>query len=49
MDPEYDLLYIFMSNRVSPSRENPRFAAMGTRPKIQQVIYDAIKAGEASM
>lgn len=42
MDPKVDLLYIFMSNRVSPSRENPRFARMGTRPKIQQVLYDAI-------
>lgn len=49
MDPKYDLLYIFMSNRVSPSRENPRFAAMGTRPKIQQVLYEAITAGEARM
>ncbi len=44
MDPKYDLLYIFMSNRVSPSRENPRFARMNTRPKIQQVLYDAINA-----
>ena len=43
MDPKYDLLYIFMSNRVSPSRENPRFASMGTRSKIQQVLYEALK------
>ena len=49
MDPEYDLLYIFMSNRVTPSRENPRFSAMSTRPKIQQVLYDAIKAVEEGM
>lgn len=46
MDPAEELLYIFTSNRVFPSRENPRFTKLNPRPKIQQVLYDAIKAAE---
>jgi CubicO group peptidase (beta-lactamase class C family) len=43
MDPEVDLLYIFLSNRVSPSRENHRLYQLNTRTEIQQVLYDAMK------
>ncbi len=43
MDPEYDLLYVFLSNRVSPTRENSRLYSLNTRTNIQQVLYDAIK------
>ena len=48
MDPDEDLLYVFLSNRVLPSRENHRLYQLDTRTKIQQVLYDAIKedAGE---
>ena len=42
MDPKTDLLYLFLSNRVLPSRENTRLYQMNTRTKIQQVLYDAI-------
>ncbi|MUP45084.1 serine hydrolase [Gramella sp. BOM4] len=42
VDPEYDLLYIFLSNRVLPTRENTRLYQLNTRTKIQQVIYDSI-------
>lgn len=48
MDPEYDLLYVFLSNRVSPSRENKRLYELNTRTRIQQVLYDAIAAHEGS-
>ncbi|MFD2517336.1 glycoside hydrolase family 3 N-terminal domain-containing protein [Salinimicrobium flavum] len=44
MDPEYNLLYIFLSNRVYPSRENKRLYQLNTRTQIQQVLYDAIAA-----
>ncbi len=44
MDPKTDLLYLFLSNRVLPSRENTRLYKMNTRTKIQQVLYDAIKS-----
>ena len=47
MDPENGLLYIFLSNRVSPSRDNHRLYDLNTRTQIQQVLYDAIAAGAA--
>jgi beta-glucosidase-like glycosyl hydrolase/CubicO group peptidase (beta-lactamase class C family) len=43
VDPEEDLLYLFLSNRVLPSRENTRLYQLNTRTNIQQVLYDAIK------
>jgi len=43
MDPAEDLLYIFMSNRVHPTRDNTRLYQLNTRTKIQQVLYDAKK------
>jgi beta-glucosidase-like glycosyl hydrolase/CubicO group peptidase (beta-lactamase class C family) len=46
MDPQTGLLYIFLSNRVNPTRDNTRLYQLNTRTKIQQVLYDAIK-GEA--
>jgi len=43
MDPEKDLLYLFLSNRVLPSRSNTRLYKLNTRTKIQQVLYDAME------
>ncbi|NJY61448.1 serine hydrolase [Salinimicrobium sp. CDJ15-81-2] len=43
MDPRQDLLYIFLSNRVHPTRDNPRLYSLNTRTEIHQVLYDAIK------
>lgn len=43
MDPAENLLYIFLSNRVLPTRENGRLYDLNTRTQIQQVLYDAIK------
>lgn len=42
MDPDSGLLYIFLSNRVNPTRENTRLYRLNTRTQIQQVLYDAI-------
>lgn len=42
-DPKYNLIYIFLCNRVYPSAEENTLAKQNIRPKIQQVIYDAIK------
>ncbi len=41
-DPENGLLMIFMSNRVYPTRENPKLYRLNIRPAIHQVLYDAI-------
>ncbi|QYA24842.1 serine hydrolase [Gramella sp. MT6] len=43
MDPQEDLLYIFLSNRVQPTRENTRLYKLNTRTQIQQALYDAIQ------
>lgn len=46
MDPEADLLYIFLSNRVTPTRENHRLYHLNTRTQIQQILYDSLKAAD---
>ncbi|MCB9081982.1 MAG: serine hydrolase [Lewinellaceae bacterium] len=42
VDPDQQLLYIFFSNRVNPTRLNRKLYDMNIRPRIQQVLYDAI-------
>ena len=42
VDPKYDLIYIFLSNRVYPTRDNPRLSALGVRGKVQDAIYQAL-------
>ena len=42
VDPKEKLVYVFLSNRVLPSRENTGLYRLNTRTKIQQAIYDAI-------
>ncbi|HOY42916.1 MAG TPA: serine hydrolase, partial [Chitinophagales bacterium] len=41
-DPKNNLVFIFLCNRVYPSADVNYLAKQGIRPKIQQVIYDAI-------
>ena len=41
VDPKYDLIYIFFSNRVFPTRENRKIYELNVRPRIHQVIYDS--------
>ncbi|MNY38084.1 putative periplasmic esterase [compost metagenome] len=41
-DPKYNLTYVFLSNRVCPDADNNKLGGMGIRPKIHQVVYDAI-------
>jgi beta-glucosidase-like glycosyl hydrolase/CubicO group peptidase (beta-lactamase class C family) len=43
MDPKTGLLYIFLSNRVNPTRNNTRLYQLNTRTAIQQAMYDALK------
>ncbi len=39
-DPEHDLLYIFLSNRVYATRENRKLYSLNIRPDIHTVIYN---------
>lgn len=43
VDPDSQLIYIFLSNRVNPSRNNPAFSKLNIRPKIFSEVYKAIK------
>lgn len=45
VDPENELLFIFLSNRVYPSRRNSAIYDLNIRPAMHQAIYDAIKKG----
>ena len=44
-DPDNNLLFIFFSNRVHPTRENEKLYGLNLRPAIHQAIYDAIEKG----
>lgn len=41
-DPAYDLLFVFLSNRVHPNQGNTRLIDDHVRTRIQQVVYDAV-------
>ncbi len=42
VDPAYDLVFIFLSNRVYPDANNNRIVDMNVRTDIQQVVYNSI-------
>lgn len=46
VDPQYDLVYIFLSNRTFPSAENKKLIRQNIRPAIHDVIYESIFAYE---
>ncbi len=43
IDPEYDMFFIFLSNRVNPTRENAAFSRLNIRQSIMSAIYKAMK------
>lgn len=45
MDPENQLLFIFLSNRVYPNRSHSAISDLNIRTAMHQAIYDAIKKG----
>ncbi|MEL6672306.1 MAG: serine hydrolase [Bacteroidota bacterium] len=44
VDPENELVYIFLSNRIHPSVNNNRINELRLRQRVHQVIYDAMEA-----
>lgn len=42
VDPEYDLVYVFLSNRVHPSATPNKLAQMNVRTDIQSIIYSIL-------
>ena len=45
VDPKYGIVYVFLSNRVYPTRDNGKLSNMRIRAKIQDAIYKAIGVG----
>jgi len=43
VDPTNDMFYIFLSNRVSPTRNNPAFSRISARSHIHTLIYRALR------
>ena len=41
-DPENEIIYIFLSNRVNPDATNDKLAKLNIRTSIQSIIYQAI-------
>jgi CubicO group peptidase (beta-lactamase class C family) len=48
VDPKYDLIFIFLSNRVNPVENNPRLSALSIRGRIQETIYQAMGVDEGA-
>ncbi|SIT94495.1 glycoside hydrolase family 3 N-terminal domain-containing protein [Pontibacter indicus] len=42
VDPVNNLVYVFLSNRVNPTRENSKLGKLNTRTNVLQVVYDAM-------
>ncbi len=42
-DPKYNLVVIFFSNRVYPDRSHNGISNLNIRPRVQQVVYDAMR------
>ncbi len=43
VDPKDKLVYVFLSNRVNPTRDNPKLSQLNVRANIQEAIYKAIR------
>jgi beta-glucosidase-like glycosyl hydrolase/CubicO group peptidase (beta-lactamase class C family) len=43
VDPEHNLVYVFLSNRTYPSMHNNRLEKFDTRQRIQGVVYKSIR------
>lgn len=43
IDPKNDMIYIFLSNRVCPTRDNPAFSRVSARSHIQSLLYHSLE------
>ncbi len=43
VDPENNLIFVFLSNRVNPSRNNPAFTRLNPRQRMLQAVYDSFR------
>jgi len=43
VDPDNELIYVFLSNRTYPDATNRKLMELDIRPRIQEVLYKAMK------
>lgn len=41
-DPEYDMIYVFLSNRIHPDIRNNKISHLKVREKVQQALYHSL-------
>nr|WP_242920621.1 glycoside hydrolase family 3 N-terminal domain-containing protein [Pontibacter liquoris] len=46
IDPTNKLVYVFLSNRVNPTRENNKLSKLNTRTQVLEVVYKALKKAD---
>jgi len=44
VDPQYELIYIFLSNRVNPTADNNQISRLNVRTNIQDLLYEFLHA-----
>ena len=47
-DPANDLLFIFLSNRVYPTRNNSKIYQLNVRPNIHNLVYELLRVKEGT-
>jgi beta-N-acetylhexosaminidase len=45
IDPEKEMVYVFLSNRVYPSRENRKLYQLNIRTEVLEKVYEALEKG----
>ncbi len=48
-DPTFDLVFVFLSNRVNPDPENTKLTTFNIRKRIQDLVYESIWSFEKQM
>ena len=47
-DPAQNLLFVFLSNRVHPTRNNAKIYQLNVRPNIHNLVYDLLRRGKGT-
>ncbi len=47
-DPKNDLLFVFLSNRVHPTRANSKIYSLNIRPRIHNLVYELLGRGNGT-
>ena len=43
VDPTHDLIFVFLTNRVNPTRDNAAFSRCNIRPKLFSMVYKSLE------